>query len=694
MNHMAISGLLIFITSIFSVIFVVIKGPQKDTRFTWSLFSLAVAFWGFGLLNSFVTDVESIVLFWARFLNLSAIFIPIFFFHFILCFTNKIKSKRGELYFYYTIFLSLFLAAVVFPRTFVSQVKPILSFKYYPEPGLLYYVFVLLFVYLVIYGLTLLFKDLKSSVGIRRNQVKYLLFGVFVGFTGGATTFFPVFNIKIYPLGTYLVPIYVLTVTYAIIKYHLLDINIALTRAGIFAIVYFFVLGTPFWLGFRFLGKGPWILPVSIMAVFATLGPFIYQYLRKRAEDILLADQRRYQGILRRLSATMTLIKDLDHLLKLIVFRVTKAVKVEFACAYLLEEGKQEFQLKFPYSPQGRFPGLPFKIPVETELISSLKQRRKPFFAEEFSSRIKQAFPLSSGLMIPSFIRQRLLGFLILGPKSSGVTYTPDDVLVFETLANQTALAIENIQFFERIQHQQAELFTAQRLSDLGKMASGMGHQIKNRLNVISILSGVAKETPDPEQLKENLTKIEANTQQAGEIITRLSNFARPQSQDFQEVSLKEVVNEALSLVGYKQKLESTKIDLDFSTDYLLKANQQLLVEVFFNLLDNALDAIQMRKASLKEEAYQPRIQMQAQVKENFLEVQIKDNGLGMRREELQNIFIPFFTTKATSQKGTGLGLYVIKKIIEDVHKGRIEVSSVYAEGTSFCLNLPQKGGR
>ncbi|MCM8792837.1 MAG: hypothetical protein NC826_06865, partial [Candidatus Omnitrophica bacterium] len=238
MNHIAISGLLIFITSIFSAIFVSIKGPKKDISYTWSLFSLSVASWGFGLFKGFTTDLESAALFWSRYLNLSAIFIPLFFFHFIILFTNRFQSKRKELAYYYIFFISYFLIAIIFSKVFVYNVGPILSFKYYPRPGLLYYLFPIIFAYLVIYGIVLLFKELIRASAFRKNQIKYLFFGICIGFVGGSTTFFPIFNVKIYPFGTYLVPIYVLTVTYAIIKHHLMDIKVAITRAGVFAVVY------------------------------------------------------------------------------------------------------------------------------------------------------------------------------------------------------------------------------------------------------------------------------------------------------------------------------------------------------------------------------------------------------------------------------------------------------------------------
>ena len=88
---------------------------------------------------------------------------------------------------------------------------------------------------------------------------------------------------------------------------------------------------------------------------------------------------------------------------------------------------------------------------------------------------------------MPSFIREKLLGFLILGPKSSGAIYTQEDAAVFEVLANQTALAIENTEFIEEFQKTQAQLFATERMASMGTMAGGMTHQINNRFHAIML---------------------------------------------------------------------------------------------------------------------------------------------------------------------------------------------------------------
>ena len=124
--------------------------------------------------------------------------------------------------------------------------------------------------------------------------------------------------------------------------------------------------------------------------------------------------------------------------------------------------------------------------------------------------------------------------------------------------------------------------------------------------------------------------------------------------------------------------------------------------ESLFNLITNAYDAIQ-KKAELllsKEmnphpddpSPYRGRLVIKARTErkdgQGWIILETRDNGVGMSPREVESLFIPFFTTKATSEKGTGLGLYVIHRIIEK-HGGTISATSTYGGGTVFTIRLP-----
>ena len=121
-----------------------------------------------------------------------------------------------------------------------------------------------------------------------------------------------------------------------------------------------------------------------------------------------------------------------------------------------------------------------------------------------------------------------------------------------------------------------------------------------------------------------------------------------------------------------------------------LKANLTQLQEVFFNLIDNAYDAIKERKDALKEPDYRGIITISSiQPQDDFLKIIFSDNGMGLKEGDRRKVFTPFFTTKVSSRKGTGLGLFVIQRIITELHRGRIQFESEYGKGTKFIIELP-----
>jgi signal transduction histidine kinase len=128
----------------------------------------------------------------------------------------------------------------------------------------------------------------------------------------------------------------------------------------------------------------------------------------------------------------------------------------------------------------------------------------------------------------------------------------------------------------------------------------------------------------------------------------------------------------------------------NFSADIpKIKGNFIQLQEAFFNLIDNAYDATVERRDLNKEECFKGRITISAAGKDANLEIVIEDNGIGVKDEDRKKLFTPFFTTKISARKGTGLGLYVIRRIIADTHKGKISFDSAYMHGSRFTIELP-----
>ncbi len=716
MTLWALGGLINGITSTILGGIVYAKNRKKPANVLYGLFALSISVWSYSYFFWQISTDEASALFWCHFLMAGAIFIPIVYLHHIFVLLDPAFQKSSQrkiiVFGYIFCLISLFLN---FTPLFVKGVSPKLWFKYWPDAGIAFPYFLFIWLWFVVYGAFIIIKSLSTAVGVRKHQLRYILIATVVGWIGGATNYPLWFNINIPPIGNILASFYVAIVAYAIVKYRFMDIQLIATRAGIFVTVYAFILGIPFWIGLKVLGKGPWLLPVALMAVCATVVPFIYLYLQKRAEDRLLKEQRAYQATLQRASAGMGRVKDLKRLLDLIVHIVVRAVKLEHGEVFLWHEQSNQFVLK---ALKGRrFADLKnttlslnsplilhFQKNKEALVYEEIKQRSSDYADKELQDIEAILNELEAALAVPSFIEDRLIAIIILGKKTSGKLYSEDDLTVFSILANQSALAIENAQFYEDMKNTQEQLFRAEKMATIGTMADGLSHQINNRLHAMGFIAGDAldsialkKKEPIPEvmqglinDLNYALTRIQDNVKQGGEIVQGLLKYTRKGEEGFSPIDLNKLLDSTVEMLQFKIKLNEMELQRKLqSSTPPVKGNFTQLQEVFFNIIDNSYDAIIQRKNELKEQGYKGCVAITAERLDGQLEITIIDNGMGVKGEDFKKLFTPFFTTKLSSRKGTGLGLYVIRQIIEENHKGKVDFSSTYQQGSQTKIYLP-----
>jgi len=595
---------------------------------------------------------------------------------------------------------------------------------YYPQAAILYHPFLIYFFGVYSYASLLVFFTLKNNKTLtllKRNQLKYVFIAYLIG-SGASVDYFGKYGFEIYPFGYINMICVVFVFTYAIIKYRLLDISVAITRTGIFVAVYGVVLGIPFALAFgcqqwlaALIGEKWWIVPLVSSTVLATAGPFIYLYIQKKAENRLLQEQKRYQATLRQASLGMGRVKDLKKLMNLIVYIVTRTVHLEHSSIYLYDDSEKKYFIEASRnrgkpkskgaveytSPLTRYL---FKV-KEPIVYEEIKQRTQDYRDQELILVESALRELDAAVVVPSFIEQKLLAIVVLGRKLSGKLYSEDDLSVFSILANQAALAIENAQFYEDVKRTQEQLFQAEKMATIGTMADGLSHQINNRLHALGFIAGDALDSiklkggtvvsPEAKELIDEvqraLVRIQDNVKQGGEVVQGLLKYTRKGEAGFGPVDFDQLVNASIEMAQYKVKLEQITIVKDYSAQMLPKihGNFTQLQEVFFNLIDNAHDALMQRKNEKNEPNYKPTLRIAAEKKEGILQISVLDNGIGVKDNDQDKIFTPFFTTKLSSKKGTGLGLYVIQKLIEENHKGKVAMSSEYMTGTLITIILP-----
>jgi PAS domain S-box-containing protein len=225
------------------------------------------------------------------------------------------------------------------------------------------------------------------------------------------------------------------------------------------------------------------------------------------------------------------------------------------------------------------------------------------------------------------------------------------------------------------------QLLQAEKLSSIGLLAAGLAHEINTPITGISSYTQMLlKETPEGDNRKPILEKIEKQTFRAAEIVNGLLNFARLNGSQFEDLDVNRLIKESLALLEHQIRQNHIKVEMSLDTTLpCVYGNGGKLQQVFINLFLNARDAMSSGG----------ELNIQTAMNDHMVIVDIRDSGTGISEENIKRIYDPFFTTKG-SGKGTGLGLAVTYGIIQE-HGGRIFVDSAPGAGTHFRLKLPTR---
>ena len=290
------SGLINAITSTVLGLFVYFRNRNNPINKSFALFCATVAMWSWAYIFWPGSRDGITALFWFRTLMVGAIFIPIFYLNFVLNFINKFQEKKKILFFGYIVFIFFFFAN--FTPFFVKDVTPKLNFPYWPNPGILYHPFLLLWFFYVVYSLFLLIQESITVTGARKNQIKYILIGTIIGYAGGITNYFLWYDIPIPPLGNGLVAFYVILTAIAILKYHLFEIRVILTEilVGVMGVI---LLLLPFVMSTTSLK----IATVAIFILFLVIG---YLLIKATHKEIKKREEiERFVGELRNINKSL-----------------------------------------------------------------------------------------------------------------------------------------------------------------------------------------------------------------------------------------------------------------------------------------------------------------------------------------------------------------------------------------------------
>jgi len=409
----------------------------------------------------------------------------------------------------------------------------------------------------------------------------------------------------------------------------------------------------------------------------------------KAVEQLLFKDKYDYRETLGKFSKAMVTILDLQSLSKRIIETITQTMGVEKASLFLWNEEKGGYSL---------FESKNIKMTASTPLLSKndplphylqkigeiivREELAKGANISELNEVIKKMSLLEAEVSIPLILKGQLIGMINLSHKFNKDIYSHEDIELLSTLANQTAVAVENAKLYEDLKKSKSYIRRADRLASLGTLTAGLAHEIRNPLVAIKTLTQLLPERLDDEEFRNQFLQIASGeVDRISSLVTELLDFARPSDPKLELEDINAILDGMILLASTETKKKQININKNYSSDIPpIQIDREQIKQVFLNILLNAIEAtsengrITVKTRSFTKPGGEP-----------YVQIEFTDTGYGIPEEYLEDIFNPFFTTKST---GSGLGLSISSQIVQE-HRGYIDVESQRDKGSSFFINLP-----
>jgi PAS domain S-box-containing protein len=251
-------------------------------------------------------------------------------------------------------------------------------------------------------------------------------------------------------------------------------------------------------------------------------------------------------------------------------------------------------------------------------------------------------------------------------------------------ITNEMQLAEERELTLNNLKRTQEQLVETEKMASLGVLTDGVAHELNNPLNYI--MGGYTAiheqledyKTLNRNELKEYLNWIKSGSDRATKIVKNLNLLSSKRNNNFETCDLHQIIEDCLLLLHNKYQ-DNIRIVKKFSDSVLkIEGNFKKLHEAFFNILFNAIDAIEEKGV----------IEIITESKNDWVIIDLIDNGCGIPKEVMKKIMDPFFTTKPPG-KGTGLGLSITNSVVKE-HKGHLKITSEYGIGTKVSIHFPK----
>jgi signal transduction histidine kinase len=377
---------------------------------------------------------------------------------------------------------------------------------------------------------------------------------------------------------------------------------------------------------------------------------------------------------------------NLDEILEQINVQTARLMKTHLSSVFLLNEDGSELALRSCYGGTKLYREKP-NLSTEDSLLGSVITRGKPIMVMDVGEEKRYLQPeiarkesLVSMLAAPLIFSDKPIGVLAVYTQQRH-RFSNDEIKLLTTLGDLSAVAIEKGRLLARVVDMEEKLRASERLSALGLLAAEIAHEIRNPLTVVQMLFHSLVETLAMDATsKRDAELIGEKMRQMNRILDQVLHFARSSEPIKELVRADQVIDDVFLLTRHKLQQQGIEIRSHVQAHLpAFRADRAQVEQVLLNLILNAAEAMP-KGGLLRLSAGLEKVE-----EAPYIALAIRDNGMGMTPEQMENLFAPFLTFK---ESGTGLGLAIVKKIMEN-HQSKVQVESKVGQGTKFKLLFP-----
>jgi signal transduction histidine kinase len=697
----------VFISNIILGIFVYINNPKMLPNRAFALMCFGLSSW---TAFNYLADYQlSNTLLWTRLSFFAITFLSAFLVIFLNNFTSRVISSK--IFEPIVLMSALFVAIVSLTSYFIPSVD-IVNRVSNVNTGPLYSIFLVYFIISFVFSIVIIILSWKKSSRNDRSRLGFLIFGILAMTVLASITnlFLPLVlgtnNFAIY--GTLFSLIFVGSTSYAIIRHSLFDIRAVVVRSFAYvftiitiAVVYGFlafgVVGRYlFSTSYQQISMSQQIFNTALAVALAFTFQPIRRFFERISNKLFYRDRYDAQVVVNDIGRIVASEIRISQLCKKVSAGIERELNLSNVEIIVLDEKK------IIYHSQ--------KNVITEEIIKNLGN--KILVVDEGLPENKLALMknLNASLSIPLKTANNFIGYLVIGEKESGQVFNDEDIRTLRTIANELSVALENAKAFleikkfnvtlqERVDRATKNLQNANsQLKELDQakdeFISMASHQLRTPLTTVkgyvSMLNDGDFGKLSNDQKKSIELALDGSNRMA-RLIDDLLNVSRMEAGKFYidpiKVNLSQLINQEIEQLASLAKNNNVSLTGKISVDVpMMMLDENKTRQAIMNLIDNAIHYSEPPKGGGK-------VQVLLSVKDEEIYFSVVDNGIGVPKDQQSKLFTKMFRAKNAKEvrpDGTGLGLYLVKRVVED-QGGKIVFESKPGKGSVFGFKIPIK---